>query len=69
MWHRSDDNRIQFSQIDEFLHSALQRLQEGPRPVAELMMEWAETDSRALDSDRLMKSLAEAKSLNILETV
>jgi radical SAM superfamily enzyme YgiQ (UPF0313 family) len=69
MWHRSEDNRIQFSQIDEFLHSALQRLQEGPRPVAELMIAWVETDSHALDYDRLMKSLSEAKTMNILETV
>lgn len=69
MWHRSPDNRIQFSQIDEFLHTALQRLQEGPQPVAALMTEWAQNESHALDYDRLMKSLSEAQTLHILETV
>ena len=69
MWHRSEDNRIQFSKIDEFLHSALQGLQKGPRPIGELMMDWVETDSYALDYDRIMKSLSEARTLNILETV
>jgi len=68
MWHRSRDNQIQLSQIDGFLHTALQSLQNGPQPVAALMMEWAEADAQALDYDRLMKVLSEAKTLNILET-
>ena len=68
MWDLSDDGRIRLSQLDPFLFMALEHLQQGPKPVAALMLEWADT-GQALDYDRFMRILTEAKSLHLVEAL
>jgi radical SAM superfamily enzyme YgiQ (UPF0313 family) len=68
MWNLSEDGRIRLSQLDPFLFMALEHLRQGPKPVAELMIEWADT-GQALDYDRFMRVLTEAKSLHLVEAL
>lgn len=68
MWELSEGGSIRLSQIDPFLFMALEQLQNGPKPVAELMIEWADT-GQALDYERFMNILTEAKSLRLVEAV
>jgi hypothetical protein len=67
MWELSEGS-IRLSQIDPLLGMALEQLQNGPKPVAELMIEWADT-GRALDYERFMNVLTEAKCLRLMEAL
>jgi pyruvate-formate lyase-activating enzyme len=70
MWDLSDERQVRLSRIDPFLFMALEQLQEGPQPVASLMLEWAnQADGEGLEYHRLMHVLAEARTMQILETV
>lgn len=68
MWDLSENGRIRLSQVDSLLFSALEKLEKGPRPVAEIMIEWAST-GEAIDYNRLMQVLTEAKTLHLVETL
>jgi pyruvate-formate lyase-activating enzyme len=68
IWQIVEGGKIRLSQVDPFLYSVIDRLQEGPQPVAALMVEWAAHD-HALDYERLMGVLNEAKAMHIVETV
>ena len=68
MWDLSDNGQIRLSQVDSLLFLALEQLQKGPKPVAEIMLEWANT-GQAIDYDRLMQVLTEAKNLRLVETL
>lgn len=68
MWDLSDDGHVRLSQVDPLLFTALEQLQEGPKPVAELMLVCANS-SQAVDYDRLMRVLTEAKNLRLVETL
>lgn len=68
MWDRTEDDGIRLSQVDPFLFMALEQLQKGPKPVAELMIEWADA-GQALEYERLMNILTEANSLHLVEAV
>jgi pyruvate-formate lyase-activating enzyme len=69
MWDLVDGSRIRLSQVDPFLYAAIGQLQQGPQPVARLMVDWAADSGEALDAHRLMHVLTEAKSMRILEAV
>jgi radical SAM superfamily enzyme YgiQ (UPF0313 family) len=69
MWDLVDGNRIRLSQVDPFLYATIGQLQQGPQPVASLMVDWAADSGEALDAHRLMHVLNEAKSMRIVETV
>jgi radical SAM superfamily enzyme YgiQ (UPF0313 family) len=69
MWHLAEGNRIQLSEVDEFLYTVVRQLKAGPQPIAALMVEWAGVGSDGLDYDRLMKALSDARTMRILETV
>jgi hypothetical protein len=66
VWDLSDDGGIRLSQVDPLLFMALEQLQEGPKPVAALMIEWANT-GQAIDYNRLMQVLTEATTLRLVE--
>jgi hypothetical protein len=68
MWELRDDRRIRLSEVDPFLYAALERLQEGPQPVAALMVDWA-ARTEEFDYHQLMHVLNEARTLRIVETV
>jgi tRNA A37 methylthiotransferase MiaB len=69
LWDLSDSRRIRLSQVDPFLFAAVEHLQEGPQPVARLIVDWAKEAEEALDYDRLMLTLTEARTLRIVETL
>lgn len=69
LWYRSDDGAAHMSQVDPFLFAAIEQLQRGPKPVAALMVDWAQGDDHPADFDRLMHVLTEARTMRIVETV
>jgi hypothetical protein len=69
LWYRSDDGFARLSKVAPFLYAAVEQLQQGPQPVAALMVDWAQDGERAVDYDRLVHTLSEARTLRILETV
>jgi len=68
MWDLSDEGGIRLSQVDPLLFSALEQLEEGPKPVAEIMIEWA-SSGQSIDYERLIHVLTEAKKLQLVETL
>jgi radical SAM superfamily enzyme YgiQ (UPF0313 family) len=68
LWQLAEGGRIRLSQIDPFLFMALEHLRQGPKPVAELMIEWAGT-GQPLDCDRFMRILTEAKTSRLVEAL
>jgi len=46
----------------------LEQLEEGPKPVAEIMIEWA-SSGQSIDYERLIHVLTEAKKLQLVETL
>ncbi|MGH9348431.1 MAG: B12-binding domain-containing radical SAM protein [Vicinamibacterales bacterium] len=70
MWDLSDDRQVRLSRVDPFLYMALEHLQDGPQPVASLLVEWADqAEGEGLEYNRLMHVLAEARTMRILDTV
>jgi pyruvate-formate lyase-activating enzyme len=69
MWHLTKDQDVQLSEVDPFLFSAAEQLKNGSQSVATLMVDWAQSSSQALDHDRLLRVLSEAKTLGIVDTV
>lgn len=67
VWHLTENDRIQLVQVSAFLYAAIERLKTGPQQVAALMLEWTETSDQALDYDRLIGALAQARELGIVE--
>jgi radical SAM superfamily enzyme YgiQ (UPF0313 family) len=68
VWQLTEGGRIRLSQIDAFLFMALEHLQQGPKPVAELMVQWADT-GQPLDCDRFIRILTEAKTSRLVEAL
>jgi hypothetical protein len=71
MWDLSGERHIRLARIDPFLYLAIERLKAAPhQPVASLLLEWVGTHGdAALEYERLMNVLAEARTMHILETV
>jgi hypothetical protein len=69
MWDLSDDRRVRLSEVDPLLYAALERLQQGPLPVAALIADYADTCDTDFDYDRWMHVLNAARSQHLLETV
>lgn len=69
MWDLSDDLRIRLSRVDPVLHNAIGKLQDGPQPVAALVLDSLQEGREALDYERFMHVLTEAKALGIVRTV
>jgi radical SAM superfamily enzyme YgiQ (UPF0313 family) len=68
MWDLAEDGRIQLSKIDPFLYMSLEQLKDGPKPVASLMINWADS-GEPLDYSRLMHVLTEAQNRKLVETL
>lgn len=68
MWDLTEDRRIRLSQVDPFLYESLAQLEQGPQPVAALVLHWAER-GEPLDYARMMHVLSEARAMRLVETV
>ena len=69
MWDLAEDRNVRLSRVDPFLCAALEQLQRGPQPVAALMANWVEAGGDALDYDRVIHVLTEARTMRFVETV